>query len=287
MKGQKIVLETADWSVNGPWDAHRRLYGLNEFAGVVTVSETPCCACFELTLFHLIHLLFFFFQKKAILTDVLQSLAMQKPGTNVRKKILPHHVFQLQCIVDSLAVSRGWSCTSLRGHILIPPAQNFRPRRDVDLFLDRENKHFGRGYCQAVDILVQLLEKDAMMHGNEKRHENYSIILKEFMDDFVNWLGESKYKSGLTTIPPSRFTNTNSNGLWEYSPFLNGVGLTESLELAYGINFMLWDRIPEPICLIHLHNMLVRKGYIKQPVGLYTSLQDLFSNGMYFPSRIF
>lgn len=30
MKGQKWVLEDVDWSPNGPWDQHRRLFGLNE-----------------------------------------------------------------------------------------------------------------------------------------------------------------------------------------------------------------------------------------------------------------
>lgn len=37
--------------------------------------------------------------------------------------------------------------------------------------------------------------------------------------------GESKYMHGLTTIPPSRFSSSNPNGLQEYSPFLCGVGM--------------------------------------------------------------
>lgn len=97
-----------NWSVNGPWNQHQRLYGLNEFAGVVT------------------------------------TLAMQKPGTDIRSRILPSCVFQLQAIVDSLTVSRGWSLFGLQGHVLIPPAQGFRPRRDVDLFLDRDAETPGK-----------------------------------------------------------------------------------------------------------------------------------------------
>ena len=92
----------------------------------------------------------------------------------------------------------------------------------------------------------------------------------------MNQLGESKYTYGLTTILPSRFSNTNANGLWEYSPFLCGVGLVKALELAYGMSFLVWDRIPEPMCLVHLHSMLVQKGYIQQEIGLYASLQELF-----------
>lgn len=78
-KGQNIPLESVDWSVTGPWNEHRRLFGINEFAGDVT------------------------------------RFAVQKQGTNIRQKILPHHVFQLQCIVDSLSVSRGWSIHTLTG----------------------------------------------------------------------------------------------------------------------------------------------------------------------------
>jgi hypothetical protein len=250
MRGQNIALEMVDWSINGPWNQHRRLFGLNEFAGDIT------------------------------------SLAMQKPGTDVRRKILPHHVFQLQCIVDSLTTSRGWSINSLRGHVLSQPAQGFRPRRDVDIFMDRENKRIGHGYCHAVDILTQFFGKDAMIHGDPDRHQQQSELLKELRDDFVNWLGESKYMYGLKTIPPSRFSNTNSNGLWEYSPFLCGAGLIEGLELAYGMNFLIWDRMPEPMCLIHLHNMLVQKGYINQEIGLYASLQQLFPTAFFADGKV-
>jgi hypothetical protein len=250
LKGQNWVLETVDWSVNGPWNQHRRLFGLNELAGDIT------------------------------------SLAMQKEGTDIRQKILPHHVFQIQCIVDSLTVSRGWSVNSLKGHILNLPAQGFRPRRDVDLFMDRENERLGHGYCNAVDVLTQFFDRDAMMHGDPSRHQHQSELLKDLMDDFVNWLGESKYMSGLQTIPPSRFSNTNANGLWEYSPFLCGLGLVEALELAYGMNFLVWDRIPEPMCVIHLHNMLVQKGYIRQPIGLYASLQDLFTTAFFASGKV-
>lgn len=201
IKGEKIALESVDWSVKGPWNVHRRLYGLNEFGCEVT------------------------------------SLAMQKPGTDIRPRILPHVVFQLQSIVDSLTVSRGWSNSALRGHVLGPPARKFRPRRDVDVYMDRENERFGHGFCQAVDSLVLLLERDPMLRS--RRHQQLSEIVKLFRDDLIEWLGESKYMYGLTTIPPSRFSNTNSNGLWEYSPFLCGVSLVEVLELSYSIGLMI------------------------------------------------
>lgn len=240
LKGQHHAYENVDWSIRGPWNEHRRLFGLNEFAGFIT------------------------------------SLAMQKPGTDVKSKILVHHVFQLQCIADAWTVSRGWSISGLKGHVIRPPPRNFRPRRDVDLFLDRENQRCGRGILQAVDIVKQLLERDSMLHGQPDRHTMHCKILEDVQYDFVNWLGESKYMYGLQTIPSSRFSNRNANGLWEYSPFLCGVGLMESLELGYLVNMMIWDRMPEPFLLVHLHNMLVQKGYVAPAVGLFASLEDIF-----------
>ncbi|KAK6360048.1 hypothetical protein TWF696_001167 [Orbilia brochopaga] len=245
LKGQKWDLSKVDWTKDGMWDVHRRLYGLNEFAGDIT------------------------------------TLVYQKTVDEIRSKILPHHVFQLSCIVDSLAVSRGWSTDVFDGDILTAPPSKFRPRRDVDLFLDREAERPGRGYLQGVDILGQLFVKDAQLHGNPRCHEKMGSILEEIQADFRDWLGETKYMYGLTTIPPSRFSSTNSNGLWEYSPYLCGVGLLEGLDIAFRAGMKVWDTIPEVFCLVHIYNMLVQKGYIARPIGLYDTLQTLFASSFF------
>ncbi|PGG97803.1 hypothetical protein AJ80_09640 [Polytolypa hystricis UAMH7299] len=195
--------------------------------------------------------------------------------------MLPRYVFQLQCVVDSLSVSRGWSVSPFKGHILTAPARGFRPRRDVDLFLNRENEKMGHGFCQSVDLLAQLFQHDSMIHGDPNRHMQSIIVMETVRDDFVNFLGESKYMYGLQTIPPSRFSSTNSNDLWEYSPFLCGVGLMEGLEIANNLGMMIWENIPEPMCVLHLHNMLVQGGHITQPVGLFGTLEDLFSTSVF------
>ncbi|KAL3469957.1 hypothetical protein BJX99DRAFT_264666 [Aspergillus californicus] len=242
LKGQHIVLETVDWSVHGPWNEHRRLFGLNEFAGEIT------------------------------------TLAMQKPGTDVRSKITLPLVFQLQNIVDSLTVSRGWSPGGLQGDTFTAPARNYRPRRDVDLFLDRNVQNRFRGFCTSVQLLNRCFEKDARLHDQPGRNEAATNILTILCEDFVDWLGETKYMHGLKTIPPSRFSKTNSNGLWEYSPYLCGVGLQEGLEMVHAFGMQIWDRIPEPLALVHLHNMLLKKGYISRPIGLYNILEGVFQN---------
>lgn len=59
----------------------------------------------------------------------------------------------------------------------------------------------------------------------------------------------------------------------------------EALELSYCLTLFIWDQIPEPVCIIHLHNMLVERGYIKQPVGLYASLAGLFTEAFFVDGK--
>jgi hypothetical protein len=72
--------------------------------------------------------------------------------------------------VDAFAVCRGWTLSPLLGHVLAAPLCDFRPRRDVDLFLDRAVKRNGQGLLQSIDILKQLLQKDANLRQDPDRH---------------------------------------------------------------------------------------------------------------------
>ncbi|OAA60308.1 hypothetical protein SPI_05432 [Niveomyces insectorum RCEF 264] len=104
------------------------------------------------------------------------------PGTDVRKKILPHHVFQLQCIMDAFTVSRGRSPKAFRGHVLKAPPRGFRPRRDVDLFLDRNNERQTNGFLGAVDVLRQILDMDLKKRKMGARQEAGYELLKGLQD---------------------------------------------------------------------------------------------------------
>ena len=90
---------------------------------------------------------------------------------------------------------------------------------------------------------------------------------------------------GLTTIPASRFSKHHTNKLWEYSPLLCGAGLVEGLVLMQRVMMNLWDHIPEPTLALHLHNMLVKKGYLKNEVGLYANLERLLQDA-FFPEGV-
>ncbi|KAI0105575.1 hypothetical protein F4776DRAFT_471374 [Hypoxylon sp. NC0597] len=247
--GEKHAYEKVDWSAHGKWHEHRRLFGLNDFAGFVT------------------------------------ALAMQEPGTNFKHRILPHHVFQLQCIVDSMTTSRGWSTSGLRGHVLGPPASEFRPRQDIDQFLNGVGGD-GKGFLLGVYELKKVFNRNSKQYGDPDRHKADCELLQSLQDDFAHWLGTSKYNYGLKTTTSSRFSNTDSNGLWEYSPFLCGVGLMDALELAYLVGISIWDRVPEITMLMHLHNLLVVKRYISQPLNLYAALQAIEPTAFFADGKI-
>lgn len=191
-ENNRYPLEEVDWPTSGPWDIYKRVYGLGEFAGFVT------------------------------------SLCFQKPGSDFRARIQPHHVFQLQCIVDSMAMSRGWIATGLLGHNFRDAPEDFDAQRDIKQFLDREQNRVGQGFLQPVDLLRNLMIKDGMLNNDPTRHEANYELLESLQNNFQITLGRSEYLRAGNIIPPSRF-GSNVDGMWDYCPYLCGVGLEEAL----------------------------------------------------------
>jgi hypothetical protein len=256
LKGENHDLSKVDWTVSGPWNHHRRLFGLNEFAGPITT----------------------------LAYQNLQSGSNKTPTVDVRKKIPPSLVFELQCIVDATCVSRGFCVSPLRGHVVAAPPQDgpFCATRAADLFLDRKYERHGHGILQGSSLLEQLLAK---------RPAATQRALEPLLED-LRWgwtvmFAQHTYARGLDTIPASRFARTDPNGLHSYSPYLCGAGLAESLDLAFRAGVMVWDGLPEPLLLMHLHRMLVAKGYLADPgVGLYASLEDMFCKAFFGAPRV-
>lgn len=46
------------------------------------------------------------------------------------------------------------------------------------------------------------------------------------------------------------------------------------LELSYMAGRLVLDAWPGPVLLVHLHNMLLKVGYLELPAGLWASLQN-------------
>lgn len=106
-------------------------------------------------------------------------------------------------------------------------------------------------------------------------------ILERLGFEFLDALGKCEIFHNLSALLPSRFATTNPNGAWDYSPFLCGAGLAEGLELLYRSVMILWERMKEPMLVVHLHNMLVQRGCLKQAIPLYSRLGMIFSDSFF------
>ncbi|KAF5499209.1 FAD-dependent monooxygenase sdnN [Colletotrichum fructicola] len=243
---KKGKLENVDWKVKGPWEDHRCLFGLDDFAAVIT------------------------------------SLAMQKPGAEVARKVLPHHVFQLQCILDSMTESKGWSFEGVgETHSLTAAAENFSPNRDLQMFLFATPDSNRYGYSKCLRLMVDYLLCDTYEHGWDNRHYLKTHTLSNLEKDLRKHLGRSPLADTQSASPGSRFAATNANGLWEYSPYLCGEGLAEALQLAYLASMWIWDNVGELTMMVHLYNMLVQKGYMAVRIPLYEVFLDHFKDAVF------
>ena len=220
LKGKNHDLSKVDWSINGPWWDSRTLWGLKDFAADIA---------------HWVY---------------------QEQSTDNSRKILPHHVFELSCIVDSLTISRGWSLNRRGGHILDPngPAKHFSATRDIDSFLDRDNKKYSdRGYLMAIECLKGWLSRDIPWNIDKNdwhgpRNEETIALIEDFQIELGRTLGAVGAFIIHATGPNwSRFAKNEDDrsGVWKYSPFLCGAGLMEALEIAYRVSMKLWDETPE------------------------------------------
>jgi hypothetical protein len=172
---------------------------------------------------------------------------MQKPGTDVRKRILPQHVFQLQCIMDSFTVYRGWTISYWRGHVTEPPGPYACPEYEVvgfrDGFDEEKEESLPTAFGPSAKRFDELfLEQSLRMHLERVPFKKVIDGTPQLLRNLNAWLCTSNLDKtdGWSGMPPSRFAATNANGLWEYSPYLCAVGLVEALELVYKLGMIHW-----------------------------------------------
>lgn len=226
---------SARWPLE-PWSKQRRLFGFNEFAKWLT------------------------------------GLATQKEDVDFGKQVPPHRVFQLQCMVDSFMVARGWIVSHSGRDILVTAAQGFSATRDVCRFTDM--------YSRRVDVLVDRLEGTV----------NPAIIelLGRLKTNFSGWLcgpnphGNHTSRAGAYG---SLFPHDEEpNALWDFSPYLCGAGLVEALESAHIACMEAMNSIPQVTWMTHLQNLLLAKRILRQAVGPWKYIVSLiqsvvFTNG--------
>ncbi|CAD0082371.1 unnamed protein product [Aureobasidium vineae] len=225
--------ETIEWSVKTPYHRPRKLYGMECFAELIT------------------------------------TLAMQKPGSDVQSKILSHHVFQLQCMVDSFTTSHGWAPGLRKDHgNYTKPFPGKSPSMDcLKLFLGTHDSEFLSGVGALSD---RLKDYQRLSDDRSVPFRITQILLDRFKVQTGDWLGNSERV--FTSEVPSRFSSVARNGLWDYSPFLSGVGLVEALEISYRLTMLAWDTIPELLSLLRLQYLLLQKGYMRRSDELVSFL---------------
>ncbi|KAI5265033.1 hypothetical protein E4T47_08633 [Aureobasidium subglaciale] len=236
-----VALESGPWSYRNSHSLFAPILGLEEFAGIVT------------------------------------TLAMQKPSSDVSGRILLWHVLQLQCIVDATTLSKGWSC--LYDTSSTPVTQGYCPRQDLDVFLGK-TPEIDLGFYWGAQLSLADLERDASSHGDPMRSKTTRSTLSRIFGHICDTLGQSADAFGDNNVP-SRFSGHDSNGLWNYSPFMCGTGLMEALEITYRATMTIWDKVREPFEFLHLYNMATQKGHIQEVRTMWTHLISTFATGVF------
>ncbi|KAH7004710.1 hypothetical protein EDB82DRAFT_487720 [Fusarium venenatum] len=213
----------------------------------------------------------------------ITRMAMQKGNFQVETLIQLHHVFQLQCIVDSFTTSRGWFIP-MEGsmHVLSEPA-DFRTTRDIDIFLDRQRQFVSGGYHVSVNNMEAKLVSSCEDVPHFRGLLDHILISGE---DFHDYLGQHVYANNEKRmiwegIEPSRFGTADANGLHKYSPYLCGAGLEEALSLSYKQMMWLWQVMREPILILHIYKFLKQHNYFDKPIPLWEALAVLFKRGVF------
>ncbi|KAF9870995.1 hypothetical protein CkaCkLH20_11412 [Colletotrichum karsti] len=231
-------LQDFDWSTSGPCGKTTSLLGLTEFASFVT------------------------------------NLAMQKPDTTFDDKILPHHVFQLQCIIDSFSVSRGWAIDVFQGHVLEHPPDSFKSTRDIEVFLHGDKSRGRPGFVSGAENLKQALEKRYARHNKCTKYQTAALVIDALRVDLTFWLTATPRVASVVQ-PHSQFSTTDCKGIMKYSPWLCGVGLIDALDLTFRMTMYIWELIPEPTLLLVLYAPLARHNVAKN-VEFFNNARTLF-----------
>ncbi|KAG5928170.1 hypothetical protein E4U42_001175 [Claviceps africana] len=207
------------------------------------------------------------------------SLARKPAGSQIESLISPCLVFQLQCIVDSFTVSRGWT-VGLHRHILeAPPAEDGPPCNQGAMGwftrLTCANEcHNHQGLSRSREWLGELHSSAQTRRGS---------FCKDTLDEvWRHWGFHHRFIIDIRneTAPDFRANGTDGrldeHGLFYLSPFLCGFATLQTIELFYRYAMLIWDTNPEIILMLHLHNMLHQTGVLKEAVELMAKLTSAF-----------
>ena len=195
----------------------------------------------------------------------IANLAMGKTsptGDSIKWSIEPTEVFLLQLMVDSFTASRGWLYDPIRGPIFVqPPSANvFLPARDLALFAGVKLDDSANEVAEGIPQL------EIPQHYLGKAFE-VCFAAKEFQSGKHN---QGTGKTFLCGCSPNYCAEIYVQALWE----------SHSINVwTYSINDVSYlGFYREPVLLVHLHNMLVREGYLMQSSRSITFLETYFDS---------
>lgn len=204
------------------------------------------------------------------------ALAMALKTSPLIEEIQPHMVFQVQVMLDSMTIFRGW-------HFEIPPA--LTPARtfigpDVPFELGRhmeDMEAFKETFLMGAEKLL-----DEFKQTDPVRWEFPLKNIPPLVSEVGIVLGDSLLSRLTHRDFQSRFLETNRNGLWVYCPWICGVGLAQALNVVFDWGRVLWDNSGIPLPMFHFYNLMLESGYLKKgPMPLFEDLLKLFGDQVF------
>ncbi|KAH8179341.1 hypothetical protein LIA77_00860 [Sarocladium implicatum] len=217
----------------------------------------------------------------------ITTLALQNPGAPLQSEILPRHVFELQILVDSFVVSKGWRISAFGRHMVRRTVANRSPTQDLKDFLYKEPTGAFRGLV----ALSNMSESTLTGKLNSSTHSKFIRLAKAIESKTIDTLAAC-VSSDASTPSSSDPSTVYTSDLFADSPLLCGTAMLDGLYRASTAGLMLCGSIPEVKIAIHLHNMLVCQGYLKHepssPWRWFTETfgSDIFTYGK-APSELF
>ncbi|KAK0747280.1 hypothetical protein B0T21DRAFT_446223 [Apiosordaria backusii] len=228
---KKPAADRIDWYTyrfKAQWDKERRLFALNEFAAWAI------------------------------------TLATQDERQSIGDQVLAHHVFQLQCIVDSFMVTHGWFVDSFGAHVLSVPAMDFDCGHEARRFLSSK----GPGFIAGVDLVLPYLD----LQDNTPAWE----MLTALRHNFVNRLGSPAHSAAPEDASIPNFAARDKSTVFlNASPFFCGDGLLEAVDIAHLAGMQVLWSVGHITVIVHIYNLLLKKNVLEKPIPLWEHLTQL------------
>ena len=209
-------------------------------------------------------------------------LSMKKPKDEIIGEIKPHHVFQVQIIIDSMLTMNRWKMQSS------PPVE-CRESTTSSLAWDIGNSHLRAteslraDWCRSTRHLLSKIDAVYEQNGNQGIWAAVLSYLPSRIHDVLT-LGRTSLAEQ-DTGPISMFSRSSKNGLWLYSPYLYGTGMVEMLNVTYDLGAHYWDYSGIMIAKLHLYNLLLENGHISRPIEFLENMIEVFQEDIFGTHR--